>query len=627
MLKIFFSLLLLMPAISNSQAQSLYIPRNVNQAIEKGTRSPDGKPGKNYWQNFARYDITVSAMPPNRNIQGSEQITYINRSPDTLHSLVIKLIQNIHKPEAPRYTEEDSLFFTSGLHVDAFFMNGKMKEWTDGAKDLTAKTIALNKPLLPNDSIHLSFTWHYQIPLSGGREGIIDSTTFYLAYFYPRVAVYDDYNGWDNLNFTESQEFYNDFNDYSLHVKVPKNFIVWATGTLQNPTEVLQSDYINRLTKSMTSDSTIHIASKKDLAKKNITTQNAINTWTWTANNISDVTVGLSNHFLWDAASVQVDDSSRRRASVQSAYDDTAVNFARAVQIGCFTLNWMSHKLPGIPYPYPKMTIFEGYYDMEYPMIVNDSYEDDFGIFQLIENHEIAHNYFPFYMGTNEARYAFMDEGWATTFEYWMGIDETGLAKSTEEYKRFRISRYSKDHSQDEDLPIITPANTMVGRGYGINAYGKPSLAYLATKDMLGDTLFKKCLQEFMSRWHGKHPIPWDFFNSFNDAAGENLNWFWNSWFFSNNYIDLSIQSVSATSNDNYDIIVRNIGGFPIPFDMQINYADGSNELVHKTPEVWKANQQLTTISFSSAKKIASIKLLTGIFIDSDVSNNMWEAQ
>ena len=272
------------------------------------------------------------------------------------------------------------------------------------------------------------------------------------------------------------------------------------------------------------------------------------------------------------------------------------------------------------------MTVFEGYYDMEYPMMVNDSYSSDYEDFEQTENHEIAHTYFPFYMGTNESRYAFMDEGWATTFEYWMGIDEFGFDKSSDIYKSFRIKRWVHDPSQEEDMPVITLSNEMSGRGYGSNAYGKPSLAYLALQDLLGEDEFKKCMKEYISRWHGKHPIPWDFFYSFNDVSGTNLNWFWNNWFFSNNYIDLGIQNVTNT-NGNYDIFIQNAGGFAIPFDVLIKFNDSSEEVVHQTPEVWSGNQQKATISLYSEKKIKSISLITGIFMDADESNNVWEVK
>ncbi|MDB5137681.1 MAG: family metallopeptidase, partial [Mucilaginibacter sp.] len=315
-----------------ANAQSLYKPRDIQLAYKKGTRSADGRPGKNYWQNHGRYNITISVSPPNRDVKGTEQITYINNSPDTLRRLNMKLILNIHRPGAARYAGADADYLTEGVQIDTFKVNGEKKAWNNATAKATNQGVSLTTPLLPKDSVKLDITWHFELSKQSGREGVIDSTSFYLAYFYPRVSVYDDYNGWDRLEFLDAQEFYNDFNDYTLNVKVPKNFIVWATGTLQNPKQVLQPEYAARLQKSMTSDSTIHIATPKDLANKSITIQNEVNTWTWTANDISDVAVGISNHYDWDAASVIVDDAAHRRASMQAAFLDNAQDFHHSVQ-------------------------------------------------------------------------------------------------------------------------------------------------------------------------------------------------------------------------------------------------------------------------------------------------------
>ena len=225
-------------AIVAADAQALYKPRNIEEAYKKGTRSANGLPGPKYWQNFGRYNITVSAAPPDRTIKGTEEITYINNSPDELRNLVIKLILNIHKPSALRYNDVSDAYFTSGLQVDGFDINGTPVQWEDPQFHFTWQDIQLPNPLLPHDSVKLSFSWHYDISYQSNREGMIDSTTFFLAYFYPRIAVYDDYNGWDRLDFTDQQEFYNDFNDYTLNVRVPDNYIVWSTGTLQNADEV-----------------------------------------------------------------------------------------------------------------------------------------------------------------------------------------------------------------------------------------------------------------------------------------------------------------------------------------------------------------------------------------------------
>jgi len=351
--------LLAMQSWQSTHAQTLYQPRDIKRAFDKGTRAADGRPGPAYWQNRARYDITVQALPPARDIKGREKITYFNNSPDTLKSLVFRLIQNIHKPGAARDGNAAADYLTTGVQVDSFLVNGQARPF-DSQQAGTVQAVALPRPLLPHDSVRLNVAWHFPISLESGREGMIDKTTFFLAYFYPRVAVYDDYNGWDRLPFVDSKEFYNDFNDYTLRVQAPANYVVWATGTLQNAKQVLQPAYAKRLEKSLTSEAVMHIATAADLAKKNITAQRPLNTWVWTARDISDVTFGLSDHYVWDAASVVVDPATKRRASVQAAFADETTDFHSSVKFSQNALSWFSRNWPGVPYPFPKMTAFQG---------------------------------------------------------------------------------------------------------------------------------------------------------------------------------------------------------------------------------------------------------------------------
>ena len=393
--------------VLSATAQSLYMPRNIANAFRKETRASDGRPGNKYWQNEARYNITVSAMPPNRTITGSEEIIYINNSPDTLKSLIIKLILNIHKPGALRYQNASANYLTDGVTIDAFSENGVARTWKNNPNLNTWQYAGISKPLLPHDSVKINFDWHYQVSIESNREGMIDSTTFFLAYFYPRIAVYDDTDGWDKIDFTDQQEFYNDFNDYTLNVKVPENYIVWSTGTLQNAADILQPDYLKRLNESFTSDSVIHIASVEELAAKKVTKQNNLNVWQWKADHITDMAVGISDHYVWDASSVVVDDVTKRRASVQAAFNDNASDFHQMVEYGRHSLDWFSHNWPGVPYPFPKTTIFQGYADMEYPMMVNDNTMPNPVFSRFVAEHEIAHTWFPFYMGINETRLCF----------------------------------------------------------------------------------------------------------------------------------------------------------------------------------------------------------------------------
>ncbi|MGI9090612.1 MAG: M1 family metallopeptidase [Gemmatimonadaceae bacterium] len=629
--------LLGVPLFPTPAAQTLYMPRAVKQAFSKGTRSPDGRPGPKYWQNRARYSITVTATPPDPTVRGTEQITYLNNSPDSLRNLVIKLFLNIHKPGAPRNGGAIDAYLTSGVHIDNFAVNGQPTPWQDNPRYFTWAPVKLSAPLAPRDSVRLSFGWHYDISRQSNREGMIDSTTYFLAYFYPRVAVYDDYNGWDTMDFTDSQEFYSDFNDYDVSIRVPANYVVWGTGTLLNPAAVLQPEPLKRFQASLTSDQVIHVATKEELAARSVTLQPAIqaaaqpatqqpmNAWHFKVNDIPDVTFALSDHYDWDAASVVVDDATHRRASVQAAYNDTAADYHHMVGFGRHALDWLSHNWPGVPYPYEKTTIVQGFADMEYPMMVNDASTADTTFSRFVVEHEIAHTYFPFYMGINETRYAFMDEGWATTFEYLIGQSDVGADQAATFFKQFRVNRWIADPSPLEDLPIITPGDVLKGVAYGNNAYGKASLGYLAARDLLGDAEFKKSLHAFMDRWHGKHPLPWDFFNTFNDVSGKNLNWFWHNWYFTNNYIDLAVASV-AKSGSGYSVVIDNIGGMAAPVDVRMRYTDGSTGTVHETPAIWEFNQQRATVAIPTRKTIQSLDLNGGIWVDADSTNNVWPA-
>jgi hypothetical protein len=609
----------------NSFAQELYTPRNIKEAYSNGSRSKDGKPGGKYWQNHGKYTMEISVDPTTNMVSGTESIVYENNSKDTLKTIVIRFVNNVHKPTSPRGGEVSPDFLSAGLTITSFKIDGEV--YNENAKNWgTVGTVKLKKALAPNSKTTLDIDWNYPLSKESGREGQIDETTFFVAYSYPRVSVYDDYNGWDKLPHTDRQEFYNDFNDYSFSIKAPKNYVVYATGDLLNPDAVLQAEFSNRLKKSYTSDAVIHVANEQEMKEGKVTLQNDWNTWKFEANNISDVCFGLSSHYLWDAGSVIVDNKTNRRVSTQAAYDVKGTDFINSVKNNNYALAWFSNNWPGIPYPYSKMTAFQGFADMEYPMMVNDSQMGDPVFAQLVQDHEIAHSYFPFYMGINETRYAFMDEGWATTLEYLIGIAEHGKDAADKFYKQFRVNRYINDKSAEEDQPIISMSSQLSGAGYGNNSYGKASLSYLALKDLLGDDLFKKGLHTYMEDWNGKHPIPWDYFNSVNTSSGKNLNWFFNNWFFTNNYIDIAVANVNSNSKTQ-TISIINEGGFAIPFDVNIIYTDGTKETVHETPAVWEANQKTATISFKGTKKMKSVTLDGGLFMDATPQNNTWSSK
>ena len=613
-----FSTLLIL-GVRLAEAQTLTMPPEIQKAYDNGTRSLDGKPGSRYWQNHGSYAISLTVTPPSPVVSGVEQIVYTNNSPDTLRSLNMKLIMNVHRAGGRGGAGDTS----AGIRVDQISIRGAKVPWDNNEAATTNELVPLSSPLLPHDSLKLDITWHYNLLRRPGREGIIDSTSFYIAYFYPRVSVYDDYKGWDTQPHTGNLEFYNDFNEYVLNVTVPANFVVWATGTLENPTEVLQPEVAQRLQQSMTSDATIHVATRQEMADKKVTAQNTTNTWKWTASHVSDMAIGVSDHYDWDAGSVVVDDKTQRRVSMQAAFADSAVDFHHSVQYGRYSLASFSKNWPGIPYPYPKSTAFQGFADMEYPMMINDSHTPDTVFAELVQDHEQAHTYFPFYMGTNESRYAFMDEGWATTFEYLIGITERVQQTVDDFYKKFRVTRWIHG-PHDKEYPIITPSPD-VTFGQGNNAYGKPSLSYLALKDLLGDKLFKKALHNYMDNWNGKHPIPWDYFFSMSKGSGRDLNWFFYNWFYTPFYIDLSLVKADKAGKK-YVLDIKNTGGFAVPFDVIATYDDGSTESFHQTPAVWERNQQEIAVTIKASRVVKAIKLDGGIFMDANEKDNVWMA-
>jgi hypothetical protein len=601
----------------------LFMPQNIKKAYENNTRSMDGKPGEKYWQNTAKYDINITVNPPSKLVKGSESIIYINKSPNTLTRITYKLIMNIHNPGTARQGNASADYLTKGLIIDKF-MENDVEQKAGDPKGSTVHAIKLAKSLASGDSVKLSFDWHYELSEESGREGKLDSTSFHLAYFYPRVAVLDDTQGWDRMAFVDAQEFYNDFNDYKVSVTVPKNYLVWGTGDLLNPNEVLQPTFTEKYNKSLTSDEVINIVTQSDLDAKNVTVQNATNTWKWKANNISDMAYCISNQYVWDAASVIVDKTTGRRASCQSAYKSKGsgkfINQVKHIQ---HSLDWFSNNWPGVAYPFPKSTIIQGFADMEYPMMANDSPQEDDVFQRFVAEHEIAHSYFPFYMGINEHRYGYMDEGWTTAFENMLGNADMGKEKANTFFKQFRVNGWASSPSEETQIPIITPTNILSGQGLGHNEYGKAACAYLALKDMLGDDLFKKSLHGFMDRWNGKHPLPWDMFNSFNNLSGKDLNWYWNNWFFTGNYIDIAVGNVTSKKKEHF-IEVKNIGGFAIPFDVLITYDDTTTETIHQTAGFWEQNQALGIVKIENKKVIKSLKLENDIYVDANKKDNEW---
>jgi hypothetical protein len=626
MKKIFISMLLLVglafPANTFAGTSTLYIPLNIQKAYQKKTRSMDGKPGPKYWQNRADYSMDINFDPVTHILSGKETITYYNNSPDTLNELLLFLFPNYFKKGNARDNTIDYRDENSGVTIEQMKVNNIPVDISPGSRFLeyghTNLKLLLEKPLLPGKSLLLSISWYYTLNKnSHNRTGSVDSSSFFIAYFFPRIAVYDDIHGWDDSLYTGIAEFYNDFGNFEVSIAVPRNFIVWATGSRQNPEEVLAPKYLQRFKSALFSDSIVHIIDAEDCTGNDITVPNSINAWKFKADNVCDFAFATGNHYLWDATSLVKDKTTGRRVFIDAAYAKDSRDFPHVAAIARQAIQFMSFEFPGYPFPFPKETVFQGLADMEYPMMVNDGTRNDINAAVKLTFHEIFHAYFPFFMGFNETKYAWMDEGLTSMGDYlFMGYQK----KPNYRYIYFD-NLYQNQMGHDLDIPIFARSDLLKSPVYYNNAYSKAAAFFLILRDFLGADLFKQTLLGFMNEWNGKHPCPYDLFYFFQEASGQEIEWLINPWFFEYGYVDLAVKKVSQ-HEDRYRIVIEKKGRYPAPIHMKISYADGSSEIIHKKASVWKDGNRTYTIKKTAAKTIKSVELPENIYLDADLTNN-----
>ncbi|PKL84372.1 MAG: peptidase [Ignavibacteriae bacterium HGW-Ignavibacteriae-3] len=613
-------------SISFSQKSSVYIPRNIEKAYEKGTRSYDGKPGASYWVNSTDYKIQAEVFPKEHTVKGSAQIKYYNQSSDTLKQMVMRLYQDINKKGNPHDSQFSPNDATDGVQIDTLIINGKgIDTKVRGVVFRRGTNMTLNiyqTPLLPNSSIDIEIKWSVIIPRESRlRMGAYNDSTLYVAYWYPQVAVYDDIDGWDRHNYTGEVEFYNDQNNYELEITVPAGYLVWGTGVYQNLQEILKPEIYSRYQEALNSDGIIRIVREEDL-KNGATIKNEKTTWKLKADNVSDVSFATTNGYVWDGISAEVDEHGRR-VLTDAVYPTKSKSWEKVAYYAKLSVENLSKQWPGVPFPYFKITVFNGETmgggGMEMPMMCNNGMSGSEAGQAGVTLHEIAHNYFPFYMGTNERKYAWMDEGWATFFTSAMLKD---IVPGADEFTG-NVQTVGRLMGVEMDQPMITPS-LAGGPMLNFNSYNKASVSYYVLKDLLGDELFTKALHEYMNRWHGKHPLPWDFMFTFNDVAKEDLSWFWNPWYFDRGFPDLGIKSVKSKSG-NTQIIIEKIGKAPVPIDLIVSYSDSTTESIHKSTSSWKSGNNEVKIDFKTNKEIQKVELNTKLVPDANEKNNVFE--
>ena len=603
------------------QNSSLYTPVNIKSAFSKNTRDLSGKPGQNYWQNKPVYLINIDFDPTNHTITGNEFINYRNNSPDTIDEINITLLADIYnKNNFSHDWQMNRRYMNDGIVIDKIKIGRNYME-IDNEKILRSGTnmvIKLDKPLLPKSNINLTIDWTFVHPQNLNiREGNYGDSTFMVGYFYPKIAVYDDIDGWDKHNYTGFGEFYGEIADYEVNITVPGDFKIWATGELQNPAEVLSPEYLKRWNEAHETGKTIKIIDKHEVELRDVTIPGEKLTWKYKADAVPDFAFGTSNRFRWDAKSIFVDKEKNRKVFLNTAYGKDRKYYPQIIDLLDTVILNYSTFMPGIAYPYPSMSIFNGNAGMEFPMMCNDAEDDNWAGNVTLTYHESGHTYFPFYVTTNERKYAWMDEGWASFFPFL--YYKQHLHDSEFEYFNSRLNIYYQIAGNDNEVPIMTPGELLRLRGpYRQASYNKPFLANYYLYYYLGKQRFVNALRGYIKRWAGKHPVPYDFFNCFNQMSGENLNWFWENWYFNSGYADMGI----SLENKN-TIIVENIGRLALPVRIKINYTDGTNEYIEYDLSIWKDAGNKITVPIEYNKELSSIILGDDWVADVDKSNNI----
>lgn len=529
-------------------------PPSYRRALAQGTRTAEGKPGPRYWTNHSSYDMRLELDAATGRITGSETILYQNNSPDTLSQLALNTYLDIHRPGTIRNEVEE---VTPGVELKRLEVNGAAL--TEGALDrpgrwqrrATVVRLRPPRPLLPGATAKLTVEWALTLPQnSSGRVGWSRREVYFVGYFYPRMAVYDDLRGWDAQPYLGNAELYDDFGDYHVALTVPAGWTVMATGTLENPGAVWSEQTRRRLAAAAGADTVVHVATRADRAARVVTAAPASGklTYRFAADTVRDFTWTASNVQLWDATSARVAGRGARgeRVAIHAFWrDDRAPLWAEAASYGKTSVEHHS-RFTGLAYPWPHMTVVEGEDivggGMEFPMLtVISAYRNAQSLFGTIA-HEIGHMWVPMIVGANEKRYAWMDEGNATFLEDLASEATYGPGAFGDER-----DSYLRAARAETELPLMTGGDAYeTVDAYLTASYPKPATLLNTLRGLLGAETFGRAYAAFLSEWAFKLPAPWDLFATFERFAGQDLDWFWRSFYYETWTLDQAVAGVGV---------------------------------------------------------------------------------
>ncbi|MEM6646783.1 MAG: M1 family metallopeptidase, partial [Bacteroidota bacterium] len=566
--------------------------------------------------------------PVTKQLQASVVITYTNNSPDALRQVAIHLRQNLHREGVVRNRPQQ---LTGGVKLGRVRYNDApmleiptIRGSTVGyVVSGTLMQVKLPEAIPSGGTATFAIDYSFEVPEAGAPRMGQDGEVFYLGYWYPQMAVYDDMDGWVADPYMGNGEFYMGYADYDVRITVPEGWLIGATGTLQNPDDVLAEQTQQRLADAAQSRETTAIVSEDDRQAGASTLDTPANTITWhyKAENVRDFAFGTSDQYLWDATHATVNAADgEKTVMLHSLYRPGTAAWERSAEYGQFSIEFMSERF--FPYPYPHMTAVEGVIGggMEFPMITliggTRTPQSLFGV----TFHEIAHMWFPMVVGQNEKRFTWMDEG-LTSFNT---SEASAAFWQADSWNPGRQSYYFiagtgnevESMRHGDRYPVGTPAR-------GIASYNKPAVALHALRGLFGDEKFYAAYAEYARRWTYKHPQPFDLFNTFEDVLGQDLDWFWTSLLYETWTLDHAVQAVES-GRDGVEVVIADNGLTPMPALVRITYADGTTDEGVVPVQTWLDGNRTARLRFD-AGTVTRVELDPNLYLpDIDRANNTW---
>jgi hypothetical protein len=632
---------------SSSYNPHNFFVQNFNPPAGNLFRSAKGIPGPSYWQNIASYLIHATLSEKDTSVTGDVTIYYTNNSPDELDYLWLQLDQNIFKPSsrAVAATQYPGDYFSvldkknGGYQIKDVTITENGKTYTvEPIVTDTRMQVRLNTPIhSKGGKVSMKINFRFVIPLDGagrfGRQYTKNGVIYQIGQWYPRMCVYDDVEGWNSLPYMGLGEFYCDYGNYDYYISAPSEMIVYGSGDLQNPKEVLTAEEIKRLSLAASSEKTVTIIGAEEAMKPSMRpTMKGNLTWHFSMKNTRDVGWTAGRGMIWDAAKINL--PSGRKALAMSCYPvesmgDTA--WSRSTEYLKASIEIYSKNF--FEYPWNNAVSSAGITGgMEYPGIIFNNFKETKARLWFLIAHEIGHNWYPMIVGSNERKYMWQDEGFNTYINYIATeIFNKGEYVNDPAYfdNGFFASRNYEQFMQYKD-PLITVSEAMDSKQhyqyYGKTAYG---LNLLRTV-VVGKERFDYAFRKYTEAWAFKHPTPYDFFHCINNAAGEDLNWFWKEWFFTTWKLDQAITSVKYIDNDPGKgalITIENKAKMILPVIVKVIQANGQAETMRLPVEIWQRGGTWT-FKYPSKNKIAKVILdPENVLPDVDRKNNEWNSK